>query len=67
MIPEFADGAALTIAPGDRDALRGALLRVLRDRDLRAALRAAGPERAKLWRWDRGAAVMTQMLKDAMR
>src|SRR5207245_915367 len=30
-IPEYADGAALLVDPGDRDALRAAILRLLRD------------------------------------
>ena len=66
-IPEYADGAALLVDPGDRDALRAALLRVLGDRGLRRALRAGGPERAAAWRWDRPAALMTELLAEAGR
>ena len=62
-IPEFAGDAALLVDPGDRDALREALLRVLRDASLRRELRARGPERAKLYRWDRSAALMMELLR----
>jgi glycosyltransferase involved in cell wall biosynthesis len=64
-IPEFAGDAALLVPPGDRDALRAALLRLLGDAELRHELRAKGPERAKLYRWDRSARLMTQLLEAA--
>jgi glycosyltransferase involved in cell wall biosynthesis len=66
-IPDYADGAALLVDPGDLDALRAAMLRALRDRALRDELRARGAERAREWRWDRGAAVMAQLLAEAQR
>ena len=62
-IPEFAADAALLIDPGDRDALRDALVRVLRDASLRRELRARGQQRAKLYRWDRSAALMMELLR----
>ena len=62
-IAEFAEGAALLIAPGDRAALRDALARAVRDARLRAELRARGPERARAWRWERGASVMSDLLR----
>ena len=62
-IPEFAGDAALLVDPGDRDALRDALLRVLRDAPLRRELRARGPERAKLYRWERSAELMMELLR----
>ena len=64
-IPEYAEGAALLIAPGDRDALRESLARILRDAALRRELRARGPERARLFGWDRGAKTMTELLRCA--
>ena len=64
-IAEYADGAALLIDPGDRDALRAALVRALGDRSLRDELRARGIERAKDYRWDRSAALMTELLAEA--
>src|SRR5207247_3005239 len=60
-IPEYADGAALLVEPGDRDALRVALMRVLSDRELRRELRARGAERARHYRWDRSAALLTEV------
>ena len=62
-IHEYAEGAALLVEPGDGDALRAALARLVRDARSRAELRARGPERARSWRWDRGAGVMTDLLR----
>lgn len=62
-IHEYAEGAAMLIEPGDRDALRDALARAIRDARLRAELRARGPERAQAWRWERGASVMSDLLR----
>jgi glycosyltransferase involved in cell wall biosynthesis len=61
-IHEYAEGAAMLIAPGDRGALRDALARAVRDASLRAELRARGPERARSWRWERGASAMSDLL-----
>ena len=66
-IPEFAEGAALLIDPGDRDALRASLVRLLRDEPLRRELRCRGSERAKQFRWDRSARLMTELLGAAAR
>jgi glycosyltransferase involved in cell wall biosynthesis len=62
-IPEFAEGAALLVKPGDVRALASALARLLGDGALRRELRAAGPERARMWSWDKGAAVMRELLR----
>ena len=64
-IADYAEGAALLIEPGDRDALRASLARVIGDASLRRDLRARGPERAKEWRWERGARAMTELLRAA--
>lgn len=64
-IPELAGDAALLIDPGDRDALRASLLRLLGDASLRRELRARGPERAKLYAWDRSARLMQELLRCA--
>ena len=64
-IPDFAGDAALLVDPGDREALRDALVRLLRDRALRRELRARGPERARRYRWETSAATMTQLLEEA--
>jgi glycosyltransferase involved in cell wall biosynthesis len=66
-IPEYADGAALLVKPGDRDALRDALIRMLSDKTLRTELRARGPESARAYTWDRSAALMTQLFEEAAR
>jgi glycosyltransferase involved in cell wall biosynthesis len=62
-IHEYAEGAAMLIEPGDRNALRDALARAVRDAKLRAELRARGPERARNWRWERGASAMSDLLR----
>jgi len=66
-IPEYADGAALLVEPGDRAALRAAMVRALGDRALRQELRGRAVERAAHYRWDRSAALMTQLLEEAGR
>ncbi len=66
-IPEYAQGSALLIEPGDRAALAEALRRLLRDPSLRRDLRARGVERARDYTWDRSAALMNQLLGEATR
>ncbi len=66
-IPEYAEGAALLVDPGDRDALREAIARALRSRALRDELRAAGPQRAAGYRWERSARLMGELLAEAAR
>jgi len=64
-IQEFAEGVALLVEPGDVRGLHASLLRLLGDASLRAGLRARGPERAKLWSWERGARAMNALLREA--
>ncbi|MEO8378760.1 MAG: glycosyltransferase family 1 protein [Acidobacteriota bacterium] len=64
-IPDYAEGAALLIAAGDREALRASMTRALADASLRAELRARGAERATAWRWDRAAASMRELCEAA--
>jgi len=66
-IPDFATGAALLVDPGDRTALREALVRLLRDAALRRDLRARGPERSARYRRDASARTMTLLLAEAAR
>ncbi len=66
-IPEYADGAALLIDPGNRNTLRASLVRLLGDQTLRDELRDRGVERARAYTWDRSAALMTQLLAEAAR
>ncbi len=62
-IEDYADGAAMLIAPAKRDALRDALAHVVRDASMRAQLREQGPKRAQNWRWERGASAMSDLLR----
>jgi glycosyltransferase involved in cell wall biosynthesis len=64
-IPDYANGAALLVPIGDRDALRDAMAKVIGSRELRADLRARGIERAGHYRWDASARLMTELLKMA--
>jgi glycosyltransferase involved in cell wall biosynthesis len=66
-IPEFAGDAALLVAPGDVEALRASLVRIVRDRALRDDLRARAPRRATTFGWSRGAALMSDLLVIAAR
>jgi glycosyltransferase involved in cell wall biosynthesis len=53
--------------PGNLDELRAAMVRLLNDEPLRRELRAHGIERAKQYRWDRSARLMTELLAEAAR
>ena len=67
-IPDFAGGGvALLVPPGDRNALRDAIVRALADAPLRRDLGARGVERARDYRWDGSAALMTELLVAAAR
>jgi glycosyltransferase involved in cell wall biosynthesis len=61
-IADYAEGAALLIAPASPSALRAAMTNLLQEPSLRRDLRAAGVERASAWRWERGARAMTDIL-----
>jgi glycosyltransferase involved in cell wall biosynthesis len=64
-IPDYAEGAALLINPGDREALRAAMLQLLGNSALRDDLGARGIERAKQFRWERSAKLMGELLAEA--
>ena len=66
-IPEYAGDAALLVNPGDRDALRSALLRLLGDTSLRRDLGARAAERATHYRWEASARTMQQLFEAAAR
>lgn len=66
-IAEYAEGAAILVDPGDRAALRDALLRIVGDDALRTELRALGPRRARAYTWERSAASMRELLAEAAR
>ena len=66
-IPDYAGDAAIVIEPGDRTALREAIVRILHDRALRRELRARGPVRARQFGWDTSARTMSDLLTEAAR
>ena len=66
-VAEYAGDAAIVIPPGDADALRLAMARLLGDRVLREELRRRGPERAKRFKWEDSAHTMTALLEAAAR
>jgi glycosyltransferase involved in cell wall biosynthesis len=55
-LPEVAGDAALLFDPEDDAAIHAALVRLLRDGELRDRLRAAGPRQAARFDWDATAA-----------
>lgn len=61
-IPEVCGNAALYFDPLDVAAIRGALERIVADRSLRDALRAAGTARAGRYTWERSAEVLFRAL-----
>jgi glycosyltransferase involved in cell wall biosynthesis len=76
-LPEVAGDAALYVDPADPDTLAAAILRISEDEELRRRLRAAGLQRAALFRWEdaaratagvlRGAAGLAERFPDAYR
>ena len=66
-IPDYAGDAALLVQPGDRAALRAAIVKVIENRSLRNELRERGPIRANLFRWSRSAGAMAHLLREAAR
>jgi alpha-1,3-rhamnosyl/mannosyltransferase len=64
-IAEYGDGVIELFDPGDRDALRSHLVRLLGSPARRDELRRAGPLRAALFGWERSAATMTALLAAA--
>jgi glycosyltransferase involved in cell wall biosynthesis len=66
-IPDYADGAALLVPIGDREALRDAMSKLIGGRTLREDLAARGIERASHFRWDTSAKLMTTLLAEAAR
>jgi glycosyltransferase involved in cell wall biosynthesis len=64
-IPEVVDDAALLVEPGDSEAVREAIERILESSSLRLELRERGLARAALFNWDRSAELMTGLLQRA--
>jgi glycosyltransferase involved in cell wall biosynthesis len=61
-LPEVAGDAAVLVDPGDVDALAEALAGVLTNSALAARLRAAGPLRARAYRWDDSGRALARVL-----
>ena len=66
-IPDYATGAAVLFEPGDRAALRDALVRVISEPAYRQELRERGPLRARHYSWAASARTMTELLVEAAR
>jgi alpha-1,3-rhamnosyl/mannosyltransferase len=63
-LPEVAADAALFVDPDDVPALAAALEKVLDDQALAAALRAAGPVRARAFTWNTSAARLVDLMRE---
>jgi alpha-1,3-rhamnosyl/mannosyltransferase len=66
-IPEVLGGAGLLFDPDSHAELAACVLRLLREPDLRARLRALGLARADTYSWTAGADTMVRVLEDAAR
>jgi glycosyltransferase involved in cell wall biosynthesis len=64
-IRSLAGEAAIHFDPQDEEAIRGALLRLIQDRELRQALAEQGPERARQFSWRRSAEATLAALREA--
>lgn len=64
-LPDLLEGGGLFVAPGDHDALRGALRRLLEDEELRRRLGAGARERAAGLTWEKSARLTMQALREA--
>ena len=65
-LPEVVGDAGLIVPEGDRDALRSAMLRMLREPGLREALGEKSKERARLFHWEKLAAETRRAYRDAL-
>ncbi len=61
-LPEVGGQAALYVEPADVEAIREGLRRILWDENLRARLRPAGRERARLFTWDNAAERLLELV-----
>jgi len=62
-IPEVVGEAALMVDPTDSAAIAAGLRRLLEDADLRAALRPAGLEQARLFTWERAGRQLRELIR----
>ena len=65
-LPEVVGDAGLIVPRGDKDALRNAMLRILREPDLRNALAEKSKERARFFHWEKLAAETLRAYRDAL-
>jgi glycosyltransferase involved in cell wall biosynthesis len=65
-LPEVAGDAGLYFDPEDAHSIAEAILKLLRDRDLRVRLAAAARQRAGLFRWDRAAELAETSFRRAL-
>ena len=65
-LPEVVGDAGIIVPEGDRDALRNAMLRMLREPGLRGALGEKARERARLFRWETLASETRRAYGDAL-
>ena len=63
-LPEITAGAALLVDPLDEDAIGGAILRVIRDEELRRGLSARSLAHASTLTWDASAAATRRVLEE---
>ena len=66
-LPEVVGDAGLIVPGGDKDALRNAMLRILREPGLRDALSEESKERARYFHWEKLAAETHRAYRDALR
>ena len=62
-IPEVVGDAGVLIDPQDLEVFAGGLRQVVEDSELRQKLALAGPARAKMFTWDRTAALVRSALE----
>ncbi len=65
-LPEVVGDAGLIVPRGDKDALRNAMLRILREPELRDALAEKSKERARFFHWEKLAAETLRAYRDAL-
>jgi glycosyltransferase involved in cell wall biosynthesis len=66
-LPEVVGDAGITVPPTDAEAMGEAMLRVIRDRDLQADMRARGLVQATRFSWEKTAELTLQAYQDAAR
>jgi glycosyltransferase involved in cell wall biosynthesis len=62
-MPEVVGDAALLVDPKDPASIAEGLRRLIEDEALRAVLRAAGPERARLFTWERAGRQLYELFR----